>query len=436
MMLLRKLIESMSRKILTNRNSRQPNGTIYVAVLGVSLIVAVISITAIHVARIEMREVIAVNEVSRARLMAESGVEFAVCKIKSNPLWRDDYTSGVTNTLSGLLSILTGSGQFDFTLTDSDGDLDDDNQDAVTLRSVGTAGGATSVVEVLLQPTGAGISCLEASLHSAGPIFVQATVVTDQMVSANSDITISGGMSIQGEAWSTGAISGTVTDVTYTNRTPPRVMPDPTTVFEYYIANGTSINSGSIGSHIEQCIISPGSNPYGLGVKNSQGIYVIDCQGGSMTLRNCRIEGTLVFLNAAGGVKLEGSIYWKPAISNFPALMVEGPVQMDWDRNVSLSELTEGVNFNPAHTPDNSTSDNDQTDSYPSNLEGLVYINGNMTITRSSRYSGVVVVSGTVQSDASSDYNYDQTFLNNAPPGFASGAEMQIVPGTWKHVAY
>lgn len=425
----------MSRITIKQRTPFPRTGTVYIAVLGVSLVVAVISIAAMHIARIEMRELVAVNEISRARLMAESGVEFAICKMKSNPLWRDDFTSGITNTPSAALSALTGSGQFDFTLTDSDGDLDDDNQDAVTLRSVGTAGSATSVVEVLLQPTGAGLSCLEASLHSAGQIFVDASTTTDQAVSANSNISISGGMSIQGDAWSTDSISGNVTGTSYPNQSPPRVMPDPTTVFKYYVANGTPISSASIGSHIERCVISPGNNPYGSQMKNSQGIYVIDCQGGSMKVRNCRIEGTLVFLNAAGGVELKDSIYWKPTIANFPALMVEGPVEMDWDRNLALSESNLGVNFNPADTPDNSVSDNDTEDNYPSNLEGLVYIDGNMTVTQKSKFTGVVIVSGTVQLVSSTNLSYQATFLNNAPPGFAAGTDMKIVPGTWKQVA-
>ncbi len=422
---------------MPNHISRRNSGTIYVAVLGVSLIVAVISIAAMHVARIELREVTAVDEISRARLMAESGIEFAICKIKSNPLWRLDYVSGVTNTPSGALSSLTGSGQFEFTLTDNDGDLNDDNQDSITLRSVGTAGGATSVVEVLLQPSGAGLNCLEASLHSSGPISIQDILTTDQTVSANSDITIAGGMSIQGNAWSTGTINGSVTGTANQNQSPPREMPDPVSVFEYYLANGTPIPLAAIpGATIENVVISAGHNPYVPNATNSQGIYVIDCQGNNLLIENARIEATLVIVNLAAKLQIAKSIHWQPAIANFPALMTQGLVEMQWDRNFPLSEQSLGINFNPAHTPDNGISDNDTSDSYPSMISGLVYIDGNLAVTQDSKLTGVIVVTGTVLVDKKISLNYQSTFLDSAPPGFAAGADMQIVPGTWKQVAY
>ena len=113
--------------------------------MGVALIVGVIGICSLHVARLEVREVTALDDMARARLAARSGMECALAKLQSNSAWRTTYATGVTNLVSNLTSALTGDDSFEFTFIDSDGDLDDDSQDAVTVRAVGTAGDARHV---------------------------------------------------------------------------------------------------------------------------------------------------------------------------------------------------------------------------------------------------------------------------------------------------
>jgi hypothetical protein len=413
-------------------------GTIYVAVVGVALIVSALGAVAIHVARTELHGAVIADEMARARLAAQSGIEYAISVIKGNTDWRTAYTSGVATTFADARNTLTGTGSFSFTFIDSDGNLADDDQDSVTLRSVGAAGNARSVVEVLLQPSGLGLSCLTSSLHSNGILRVTSTLTTNQRVSANSNINVATGR-IQGSAASTGTISGEVSVLpTQMNVTPPWEMPKPENAFEYYKANGTAIHVSSLGGNtIQRVVLSPASNPFGLGVTNPQGIYVIDCQGASITLKDCRIVGTLVLLNAGSGTNIKDSIILEPAIANFPALMVQGSFEVDWYSDQQLMESNLNVNLNPVGTPLNGDADTDKLDTWPGSLKGLVYVSGNLLVkNKHAKVNGVIVAGGTINVESPLTLTNDSTFYNNPPPGFATGSVMKIEPGTWKRVAY
>ena len=89
-------------------------------------------------------------------------------------------------------------------------------------------------------------------------------------------------------------------------------------------------------------VLSATHNPYGSQVTNAQGIYVIDCQGSQVIVSNSRIVATLVFVNATSQVLLQNSINWEPTVSNFPAMMVQGSLSMDWLQQTSLSEVSVG----------------------------------------------------------------------------------------------
>ncbi len=419
-----------------NGKSRTPRlGSVYVAVLGCAIIVAVIGISSLHIARLEVRESMALDEMARARIAARSGIECAIYMVKTNPFWRTTYENAVLNSLTVLSNYMVGSGTFNFTLTDTDGDLDDNDEDAVSIRCVGTAGSARHVIEVMLQPTGDGLSCLSASLHSAGDIALSATLTTNQTISTNGSISSAG--SIQGNAQAVGSIAGNPSGTKNQNMSPALEMPDPTSVFEYYLSVGTPITFSQIpGGIIQLVVLSSTSNPYGSQVPNQQGIYVVDCQGNNLTIRNARIQGTLVLINAGPLTTITNSVNWKPMVANFPALMVQGPLTMNWTQTTSLIESTLGVNFNPAHSPYEGASDSTNDDTYPSKITGLVYTTGNLSFTNQVSITGAVVVGGTVSVSGASGLTYSSLYLSNAPPGFTSGTDMKLMPGTWKQVAY
>ena len=419
-----------------SKNLPRRCGSIYVAVLGVAMMVSILAMAAMHLARVELQDSVSVAENARARLAAEVGVECTLKALANDPNWRTNHNSGENFSFLPAISTLQGTGQFTSALIDSDGNLADSTQDSVTVRAVGTAGSARSVVEVLLQPKGIGLDSLASSLHAGGGLTVSNTLSTDQQVSANGNILVSSS-TIVGNAKATGTITGTVTGTTSPNTTPAWQMPDPAGVFEYYTANGTAISYSSIaGGIIENVVLSPAHNPYGTGVTNTQGIYVIDCQGNTIKIQECRIVGTLVLLNPGVGSIIAMKVHWEAAIANYPALLVQGNFQFDGNFTISLSEATLLVNFNPPGTPYNSVSDSDTLDSYSAEIVGLVYATGNLQFTKQTTIRGVVVAGGTVSVAAQTTLSLDTTFYNSPPPGFSTGGQVGIVPGTWRRVAY
>lgn len=417
------------------RNNRR--GGVYIAVLGVAMIVATIAMTSMQMARLEIRAGVASEEMVHAQLAAQSAVEFALARMEFYPDWRTRYFHGVEEP-NGSWLILDSRAQYKFVLLDKDGDLADDEADGVTVRGVGVAGQSTSVATVSLVPDDAGLDSLAVSLHSQGNLLISmsASITTDQTVSSNLDIDGSGGAGVTGDAWAAGSIYGTVSGARDKFQSPPRAMPSDDTVFDYYLANGTVIEADSIaGLRIDKQLLSPSSNPFGTST-NPMGIYVIDCESDNIVILDSRIVGTLVLLDAGPESRIEGSIHGEPAVANYPVLMVQGDMKMEWDANTPLTESDNNMNFNPTGTPYLDVEDADQLDQYPGVINGLIYVSDDLTVTNPCNLNGTVVVGGVCNVAADLTLTYDSSFYNTPPPGFSAGPVMQIVPSTWQRVAY
>lgn len=410
--------------------------------LGVALIVSVIAAAAMQIARLETRSAVADEEQMRARIIAQSAVAFVLGRMEEYSNWRDLYTEGVEEP-SGSWINLNSTGKLKFVLLDSDGDLADDTSDPVIVKGIGRAGSTTSVVTALLQPTGQGLSCLAASLHAEGDILNSSNFdcTTNQQISSNSNISFQGGSGqLVGNAWAVGTIEP-VGDIQGTNspgNSTPREMPDPDTVLDYYLANGTVIRYADLvpSGKIDKVVLSPGNNPFGTGATNAQGIYIIDCQGNILTIQNSRLEATLVLLNTGGGTEVRKDIHWEPAIANYPALLSQGDVHLFEHAEHVLREAQLNVNFNPPGSPYQTVEDTDKIDEYANIMKGLFYVQGDLCIEKLAVFEGVFVVEGNFVVKKSVVLTYDATLINNPPPGFTDGTKMKVTPGTWQQAEY
>ena len=103
--------------------------------------------------------------------------------------------------------------------------------------------------------------------------------------------------------------------------------------------------------------------------------------------------------------------------------------------NGALSESARNVNFNPAGSPYQGTTDTDQTDTYPSQIKGLVYVSVDAVFADRDTTIDGGLVSGRVINVNVNDaltVNYDSRYLTNPPPGFSQGSELKVTPGTWR----
>ncbi|MEM6330613.1 MAG: hypothetical protein AAF790_10230, partial [Planctomycetota bacterium] len=140
------------------RTARRRRGTLYVSVLGVTLIVALLGMTAITVGRLQLRAVVDQDDHREARLLARSGVEYGFAWLDGKDDWRSAIASGAEQPATNL-----GRGTFTWQATDPDGDLADDVADGFTLRGVGRVGRVTAVEEVQVAAQSPGLTCLEAA---------------------------------------------------------------------------------------------------------------------------------------------------------------------------------------------------------------------------------------------------------------------------------
>lgn len=394
-------------------------GVVYVAVMGVALIIAVLTMGALHIVQIELRATGGLERMTAANNAANAAVEFAIAAIRADANWRNTYASGQESPQNSW-TIWDDRSKFKFALVDDDGNLADDDRDPVTVRGIGAAGDAVAAISVILEPSGAALSCLESALHSQDDVDIAGGVTTgDQFVSSNDDVKVYSGCTLESDVWAADdvlvASFATHTGNAFENAA-SRDMPDAAHLYKYYLANGTWIDLNSIpGRTISQANISAASNPYGA--KNPQGIYVIDCGNQQLTISDSRIKATIVVLSTATTV-IEGSMNWEPPAPNMPSLLVTGNLNMRWNGGTTVTGALLGLLGGGSDLP--------------GLVKGLIYVGGNLTITNTCVLQGPVVVGGAVMISSNTSITYDGSPYNYPPPGFSKGAVMRVVPGAWQ----
>ncbi|TWT98079.1 hypothetical protein Pla108_22360 [Botrimarina colliarenosi] len=395
-------------------------GSVYLAVMGATMIVATIALATAGIGRLTLRNAADQQNRRQAQLAARSGIEYALQWLNSHADWRSTLTSGVDSA-----ELSAGNLRFTWRVTDvDDGALADNARDNAVVRAVGIAGSTRSVLEVEVEPAGHGLSCLASAMHAANYVAVGSPAT----ISRNGEITADDIGSPYGAAQ-------------------VRENPASDYVFDYYLQRGTPIAIDSLPTYygkryFSYRVLSRSVNPFGE--TNPWGIYWIDCQGQTIDLYSSRVVGTLVLINPGWNSVISNVMVMQPQAPNQPSLMVRGDLQIDlysnglpWLGIPSSSQLKESgsVNYNPAGAPYNGVSDNDVWDEYPATLDGLVYISGTATISDDTVIRGNLVAGNVVvNSNKNLHLEHRPYALNYPPPGFSAGDGVRVLPGTWRHV--
>lgn len=407
-------------------------GYLYVAVMITATLVGLVGLSAVSVARLNLRTTTRTSDSSSADFLAQSAVEHALAVMKNDPAWRTTYQNNVEYPGT---PIAMNGGTVTWKLIDVDGSLLDDNSDTVRIYGIGRQGSATSVQSVQLYPTDTPLTCTEAAFHCAGSVSLSSydNWVTDDEISTNGSLAAGGtGTDITGNVYAAGSITGNITG-TQTSGAVPRRMPG-SSVFDYYKARGTWVSIASLPESsgtrfISKQVVSPTVNPWGA--TNSAGIFVIDCGGQNLEITNSRIFGTLVLVNPGTSCRTHNSVFWEPVVSNLPALLVDGPFRFE-HHSFNLRESDHSTNFNPPGAAFEGDEDGDTSDEYESEINSLVYVAGQLTVdaplSRTHANGSVICGSSSCKSDAT--FNHKSVFQNFPPPGFAAGSDMEIIPGT------
>lgn len=212
-------------------------GGIYIAVLGTSMLVAMLGLAALMAQRIQGRLISQAADIRQAQLNANSAVELALLTMKQNPNWRTAQSNGDWFTFNGpTLGTATAN------VTDPrDGDLANGDAEPVVVRGVGNSGQAQQRVEVTLDPRREPLSCLRSAVAVGGSITLSNDTLRTGGVISATDVSASSSQ-VHGTVQAT-SISGSMYNgaTTQIGASDLPAMPDWSTVFEYYKTNGTQL---------------------------------------------------------------------------------------------------------------------------------------------------------------------------------------------------
>lgn len=408
---------------------RSRRGGVYIAVLGVSSIVAAMGVGLMYAVRLQGKRDALVADSAQARACAESGVEIAAQVITSNASWRSRAQGTWINSMA------LGSGTVTVEVTDPiDGNLANDASQAILIKAVGRSGDAAHILSVTASPRGAAISSLSMALAAQG----QVRIDTGRIVNLNGGTLSTNGVlrnegTIQGAARCASTDGASVATGGTSTGAAPLQMP-AAGVIASYISKATVINVAS--STLQDVVLTPSFNSLGGGY-NADGVYVINATGSDLTIRSIRLLGTLIINNAGRKVIIEGPALMQPARSDYPTLLATGGISYKSSGLVALSESTEGCNFNPIGSPYSGDADGDMTDTYPSKLEGLMHAQEMIELDNNA------VINGCVLAGASSDavriygnvsLTQSGALVSNPPIGYTSGGTPAIVQGSWRQL--
>lgn len=396
-------------------------GSVYLPTLIVGGIVLAVSITAVSLTRSTSAAARIQADTEIARSNARSAIEIARAITAQDNTWRTTRSNG---TWFSNISMQTGSAQLQ--VVNPAGALNRSTYDPVVVTAIGTAGSATQRLSATLAPgKPTPITSLYTSLFADDGITSNNAKIYGfgQTIASNGLVLVVGlsGFVNPNVRSKTGIIGTTINGSTGTFST--ALQTPSSDIFTEYSLYATSIPYTSIptsGStrRLERKLISPSSNPYGLA--SPHGIYIIDCGGGSLNIRDCRLVATLIVTNTSG-VTVDDAINWTPPDPSQPILLVNGPLTLALDGN-DLNENSTSGTFNPSSTPypyPTGTGDNDITDAYPPTLDGLVYCTGNATLSNKNtihaiHIGGSASITGTLTLTRTSRYD------NTPPKGFYS----------------
>lgn len=427
----------MKNNHITERSPR--GGYLYIGVMVTATIVSIIGFASMTVARTQLRNATLSMDDELVRGLAQSGIELGISQINNDPSWQTNITHGVELPAGGV-SVNGGTMHWQ---------LDNNGTGGKLLTGIGRKGDAELRLQVGVGTGGS--TTVGAPLLVGGTLWIGNFTTTELLnvnggpIRCNSTVTnwgnLSGDLEAQGFN-NSGTYSGTST-------VPSAIhdLPDPLTVFDYYVAEGTLIPNGPLddgfgGLSLSDIVLSPSSNPYGS--PNPDGIYVINAAGKSLSIQTLRVVGTLVVINGGTGFNdttIKKEVSFEPAYSNYPSLMVDGDLEITINDG-SLSESDNATNFNPAGTPWQGNTDTDQSDSYPSRMAGVIYCSSNILIdgknaNNACRINGALICGGNlkIEKSAAPSFDLDVTPGSNPPPGFGVSSSGQISPGTWKRIA-
>jgi hypothetical protein len=217
-------------------------GGVYIAVLGTSLIVALLGLAALVAQRIQNRIVLAAGQMRQAQLNAHSAAELALLTMRDDTNWRTSQPNGPWFTNRD-----TGAGTCSAQVTDPiDATLTNDAEESVLVEGIGRQGAAEQRVRLTVDAHKQPLASLKSAVAVGDTIDLQGdTLRTDGMITTN-QISAAGSFVFGDVEAATISGSTYVDTATQIDSAKLPMMPNWSSVFNYYRANGTQIAITSV----------------------------------------------------------------------------------------------------------------------------------------------------------------------------------------------
>jgi hypothetical protein len=383
--------------------------------------------------RIEARTALDSLHSVQARQHAKSAAELAARILRTSPQWRTTFNHGHLITPRDL-----GSGRISAIMTDPvDGLLGNQPHDPIQVDITAAQGRAQQKFRLRFQARPQPMVVLNYGVHTWGNIEIRSGAsLSSYGGSVSTSGTLQNRGTIDGNVSATGlGVPGTITGSVLV---PAPIHPLPTEqVAVKYSELGTQFTAPV--TSIDRQVITPTRNPYGP--LNADGVYVIR-PSSNLTIQNTRIHGTLVVrFNSAGHTLTIGeNVFFQPARPGYPVLVVLGNLELRYrSEGEQLSEAFLGTNFNPADAPFLGVSNSTQTDTYPSEIQGLIYVNRRTTWRENGLLRGALISEGPSGNVGIDVYGhprvmYDRHLFFDPAPWVTTRVDMIPEPNSWTQI--
>lgn len=413
---------------------RTPRGSVYLTIISLGAVITALALGSLYTSANAFRIAHIEQQGAKARSAAESAIRATLAHMRANANWRSATSGGSSNR-----SMRIDSAEVEVTVSDPDGDLPSSSLDPVVISATATTTNAKRTVRVTTLPAIHPLGCMSFALASSGSVSFGALSTVNADVNLYSTAGFSAILAnVNSNVYTSGSISGGSFRSTQLTGHPTQSFPSASVITDY-ASRATKITLSSLPSvlgtrSLTRTLLSPTANPFGN--PDPLGRYVIDCANSNINIADLRVVGTLILLNPGSGSSISGSVNFEPANPGQPVLLVD----KDFTINLSSSSLSENpllstkYNYNPTGTPYpylTGAADADQADTYPSQINGLIFIRGDLTIQGTSRL-GQVIVSGRTSISGTLTLN-PSTAEGTTPQGFYN-VQMTPAEGGWVNV--
>jgi len=352
-------------------------GSIYILVLATTLVLVIITV-GLSRFLIRVRQSARTNrQIEQAQLQAQLGLRHALWATYNNDNWRSILPNG-----AWLTNIAVGQAVYSVTGADlDDGDLADNPTEPVTLQCSATVGDVTRTLQV--EARSSRMEFLDYEAVAGTLVTIDNSAVIQGDVASNGDITKNGlDTMIYGDARAAGQISDTYNIFGHIYESAdPLDLPAGQSVYDFYAPLATVI---PYQSEIFGQLISPTHNPFGPA--NADGVYLIDCGGKRIIIKQCRIIGTLILLNPKNTSAVEISVNMQPARNDYPALIIQGgEFEFKIESDISEAELNTDLSLS------GETGYGTKTDTYEGEIRGMIFSTRPLTLSQITKVYGLVV---------------------------------------------